>query len=182
MKTIQLSSNVMVSDPCYSVPTWCQTVLSNVLPGKYYIAVHTDQEDRRNYGLVAVHENYVSQRKRWFTIGVFGVDSGQAGIFDMASYRNDETAESITTPEYDFALGREGDGDLWYEKMCKLTLATKDSWGSYDSGVVSSSGWGDGEYPLRVQRDKGKIVGIHLDFGMTEVQAKFLNSLVEEKA
>lgn len=182
MKTIQLSSNVMVSDPCYSVPTWCQTQLDNVLAGKYYIDVQTDEDDGRNYAIVAVHEDYVSQKKRWYNHGEFGVDSGQAGIFDMASYRNDEVAESITTPEYDFSIPRHEDGDEWYIKMCKLTLATENSWGSYDRGVVSSSGWGDGSYPLKVQKDKGKIVGICLDFGMTDVQAKFLSSLIGEQA
>lgn len=182
MKTIQLSSNVMVSDPCYSVPTWCQTQLDNVLAGKYYIDVQTDEDDGRNYALVAVHEDYVSQKKRWYNHGEFGVDSGQAGIFDMASYRNDEIAESITTPEDDFTINRDQEGDEWYIKMCKLTLATKNHWGSYDRGVVSSSGWGDGSYPLKVQRDKGRIVGICLDFGMTDVQAKFLMSLIGEKA
>jgi hypothetical protein len=156
--------------------------LDNVLAGKYYIDVQTDEDDGRNYALVAVHEDYVSQKKRWYNHGEFGVDSGQAGIFDMPSYRNDKIAESITTPEDDFTIDRHQDGDEWYIKMCKLTLATENSWGSYDRGVVSSSGWGDGSYPLKVQRDKGRIVGICLDFGMTDVQAKFLSSLIGEQA
>ena len=32
---IQLGEEVMVSDPCYSIGTWCQIKLSNVLPGFY---------------------------------------------------------------------------------------------------------------------------------------------------
>ena len=32
MNQITLSENVMVSDPCYSLDTWCQTKLNNVLP------------------------------------------------------------------------------------------------------------------------------------------------------
>ena len=31
MNQITLSENVMVSDPCYSTDTWCQTKLDNVL-------------------------------------------------------------------------------------------------------------------------------------------------------
>ena len=36
-KTIKLSDIVMVSDPCYKVPTWCQKKLTNVLNGEYKI-------------------------------------------------------------------------------------------------------------------------------------------------
>ena len=36
MKTITLSNVVMVSDPCYKLDTWCQTIITNVLPGTYY--------------------------------------------------------------------------------------------------------------------------------------------------
>ena len=44
MKTITLSENVMVSDPCYSPDTWCQTKLNNVLPGNYIVDVDYSDE------------------------------------------------------------------------------------------------------------------------------------------
>ena len=54
-------------------------------------------------------------------------------------------------------------GEKWYEKMCKFTLCD-DQWGSYNTGVVSSSGIGDGSYKLLVAKHNGMIVGIAIDF------------------
>jgi hypothetical protein len=92
-----------------------------------------------------------------------GVDSGQCGIFCMTSYRNDEIAESITTPEVNFPYGDGGAGEAWYVKMCKFTLGGE-GWGLYDTGVVTSSGIGDGMYPLEVMMDGDKVVGIKVVF------------------
>ena len=101
----------------------------------------------------------------------------------MSSYKNDAIASSITTPDktYDgrpFTLGvKDRDGDEWYEKMCQFTLSPE-SWGMYDTGVVSSSGIGDGGYRCLVAKHKGKIVGIAIDFGMEKFPNKFLNELI----
>jgi hypothetical protein len=98
----------------------------------------------------------------WF--GDFGVDSGQAGVFDAASYRDDAYAAGITTPEVDFVLpGHDLEGDAWYEKMCKFTLAN-DGWGTYAAGAVSSSGYGDGMYPVYGAEVDGKVVALQLVF------------------
>ena len=182
--TIQLNDVVMVSDPCYTIPTWCQTKLINVLPGSYKPFVHKSDSfgwGMRCHYLGAVHTDYANQDLSWREFGVdVGVDSGQAGIFSIESYRNDEIAESITTPESNFCLGDyskdESDGDVWYEKMCQFTLSDN-QWGSYDTGVVSSSGIGDGGYRCLVAKKKGKIVGICIDFGLEDQPNKFINTL-----
>ena len=44
MNQITLSENVMVSDPCYSPDTWCQTKLNSVLPGLYNVDVQKSDE------------------------------------------------------------------------------------------------------------------------------------------
>ena len=54
-------------------------------------------------------------------------------------------------------------GDKWYDKMCQFTLG-KEQFGLYDTGVVSSSGIGDGLYPMDVMMDGDKIVGIRLEY------------------
>ena len=180
MNKIKLSGEVMISDPCYSIGTWCQTKVSNVLPGTYL--ANANRQDLGEWGqrimsLVVIHEDYVGKNKRWYALSDIGVDSGQAGIFDMASYRNDAIAEEIESPEIDFVLPIRQDGDDWYTKMCKFTLGGK-GWGSYDGGIVSSSGMGDGMYAVYVLKDKKKIVGISIDFGITDTQKEFLESLV----
>ena len=163
--TINLSSNVIVSDPCYSRPTWCQTVLTDVLPGKYISQVNEDPETDRCAELLVIHEEYYQKHLDYVEHSSCGVDSGQLGIFDAASYRNDDYAAGITAPKVDFFLpGDSLEGDAWYEKMCKFTLDSL-GYGSYDAGVVSRSGWGDGMYPLDVARnDQGQIVAMQVIF------------------
>lgn len=183
MKTINLEEEVMVSDPCYSIPTWCQIKLTGVLPGKYKticrITTETNGWGDRCSILMAVHENYLLENLSWRNHpGEVGVDSGQAGIFSFESYRNDEVAEGITTPEIDFVLPyNDKEGDKWYEKICKFTLSNE-RWGLYDKGVVSCSGIGDGGYRCLVTKKNGKIVGIAIDYLMERFPNKFLNEII----
>ena len=169
MNQITLSENVMVSDPCYTPDTWCQTKLDNVLPGLYNVEVERHDEGTgwgvRVSSITVIHEDYVDDGD-WEQHSECGVDSGQCGIFCMTSYRNDEMSVGITTPTLDnpFVLPyNDKGGDMWYEKMCHFTLH-KDQWGLYDTGVVSSSGIGDGLYPMDVMMDGDKIVGIRLEY------------------
>jgi len=171
MNQITLSENVMVSDPCYTDPTWCQTKLNGVLPGRYNVEVEkSDQGDwgTRVSGITILHESITDDgvSLEWEDHSECGVDSGQCGIFCMTSYRNDELSESITTPDVNFNLGdyrKDDGGEKWYEKMCRFTLS-EDQFGLYDTGVVSSSGIGDGLYPLEVMMDKEKIVGMRITY------------------
>ena len=170
MNQITLSENVMVSDPCYSPDTWCQTKLDNVLPGLYNVEVDRHDEGTgwgvRVSGITILHESITDDgiSLEWEDHSECGVDSGQCGIFCMTSYRNDELSEGITSPETDFVLPyNDNEGDKWYEKMCMFTLS-KDQFGLYDTGVVSSSGLGDGLYPMEVMMDKEKIVGIRITY------------------
>jgi hypothetical protein len=169
MNQITLSENVMVSDPCYTPDTWCQTKLNNVLPGKYNVEVDKHDEGTgwgvRVSSITVIHEDY-TDTDDWEQHSECGVDSGQCGIFCMTSYRNDEMSVGITTPTLDnpFVLPyNDKGGDMWYEKMCHFTLH-KDQWGLYDTGVVSSSGIGDGQYPLDVMMDGDKIVGMRITY------------------
>ena len=47
--------------------------------------------------------------------------------------------------------------------MCKFTLSGQ-GWGSYETGVVTSSGYGDGGYPLEVVEEDDKIVGMRITY------------------
>lgn len=171
MTTIKLSKNVRVSDPCYDDSVWCKTRLTDVYPGEYNVSVEKSNEGswgNRVSRLTVIHKGYVMEcadESNWVEHSEIGVDSGQAGIFCESSYRNDEIVESITTPEMDFVLPyNDSPGDAWYEKVCKFTLA-KPQWGMYDTGVLSSTGYGDGSYPLEVVRnDDGEIVGMRITY------------------
>jgi hypothetical protein len=60
--------------------------------------------------------------------------------------------------------------------MCRFTLS-ENSWGAYDGGVVSSSGIGDGMYTVSVWKCHRQIVAINIDFGITDTQKEFIESL-----
>jgi hypothetical protein len=165
---INLSENVRVSDPCYTDDVWCKTQLKNVLPGSYNCKVaHSDEGawGVRISSITLVHENYTDDESlEWNYHSDIGVDSGQAGVFCETSYRNDEVAAGITTPEVDFMIPQDDAGDAWYTKMCKFTLGGE-GYGAYDTGLVSCSGIGDGSYPLYVVYDENdKIVAMQIDY------------------
>ena len=166
-QTINLGAEVYVTDPCYSVSTWCQLKLSDVLPGQWIAVMIPDElgGSYRNAELHLVHKDYQASGNLMYDwLGDFGVDSGQAGVFNAASYRNDAAAEKIETPQVDFSIGRDMEGDAWYEKMCRFTLA-ESGWGTYDEGAVSSSGYGDGMYAAYgANNEDGKLVSINLVF------------------
>lgn len=159
MKSIKLGSEVRVSDPCYGDDVWCKTRLTGVLPGEYDVDVQLSDEGdwgNRVSSLRVTHRDYVGKQLTYQEHGDIGVDSGQAGIFCESSYRNDSV--DIDTPESDFVLPYNDDsGDSWYEKMCKFTLS-EHKFGTYETGVVTSSGFGDGSYPLAVARDGDKNI------------------------
>ena len=188
--TIILGNEVIVSDPCYSIPTWCQKIVKNVLPGEY--SVFCKKHDTDGWGnrvsmLMAVHTDHEDNILKWKLQGprgIIGVDSGQAGIFDIKSYRNDSIAEKIglgdgdisffgVSPWKEMSENREGnEGEKWYVTMCSRTLGEQ-SWGTYNNGVVSSSGFGDGGYDLFVARVNRKVVAFAIDFGVEE--AKYID-------
>jgi len=86
-----------------------------------------------------------------------GVDSGQAGFFDLASYTNavkDRSDTSQDGPAF----------EKFYREICDQTLSD-DQFGGVDFGAVSSSGYGDGRYPCYVRRnDRGEVIAAFIAF------------------
>ena len=172
MELIKLEKEVVVSDPCYTIPTWCQAVISNVKPGFYHSSVRKHESEgwgNRCAMLFAIHEDYYNTPHlligNWEKTNYdIGVDSGQCGIFSKDSYRDDSYKFPFKPYDFgiDFPTNDEG-GDLWYRHMCKHTLSDK-QWGTYEKGIVTTSGFGDGSYDLFVVKKRGKIVAFAVDF------------------
>lgn len=173
MKTINLNDIVIVSDPCYPIGTWCQFQLNNVLPGEYYVNVIRSKscyDDNAIAALVAVHKDHIGGNIKFRTIKEANivVDSGQAGIFSYKTYRNDEIFKDIPSKLYGTYenMMRNPDnpsGSHWFGHMTDRTLWGKD-WETYDEGVVSRSGDGDGIYRLCVAKKNNQVVGIAIDY------------------
>jgi hypothetical protein len=180
--TITLGKEVMVSDPCYTEPTWCQIKLDDVKPGNYN-AYHKEHDcgewGVRSSMLLVIHQDHTEDELEWDQEdGEVGVDSGQAGIFSYETYRKDGLEMEVPTVGYDgrsfewldtLSRADEVGGD-WYTKMCKKTLTT-DGWGTYDQGIVSRSGFGDGSYTLYTARIEGEVVAMAVDFAVEETPA-----------
>jgi hypothetical protein len=169
-KQIKLGEHAVVTDPCHHDDFMCMTILRNLRPGMYNVSVDRGEIPiwgLRNKSLTVLHENIKSPV--WEDHSNLPVDSGQLGVFCMTEYRDDEVADKLPW------LTEKGDpfggtyikddipGEDWYVKMCDRTL-NGDNWGVYDTGVVSSSGVGDGFYSVEVSEMDGQVHGIKITF------------------
>ena len=155
MKTITLGNKVMVSDPCYGMNTWCQGVVENVMPGIYNCTVEYSDEGDWGVRVSAIEVMHQNARMYFMDAADFevGVDSGQAGIFDYEYYAKHHLDRSVR-PHVD---------DDWYERVCDITLAKESAGTIDDSGLVSSSGYGDGGYTCYLAKNgDGCVVGLRV--------------------
>lgn len=108
---ITLGNKVRVSDPCYDIDTWCAGTLENVLEGNYKCfsqSVDSGDWGVRVASIEVVHEDYLNiiTPTELQNIDV-GVDSGQAGIYDL---------------DYFIKARADKHGkDKWYKKVCDIT-------------------------------------------------------------
>lgn len=173
--TFELTKTVLhLSDPCYSDVESGITVkkaLPGTWSGKLRYAVGWGL---RPYYVGAFHSTYAGripttpaeiEANSWERLkGSVGVDSGQAGIYDMAHYRDDKVI--IEDPK--FSRGDEEEtGERWYGANCDRTCGDdcKVGAGIIPHGVVSSSGDGDGGYAAYVKKNEDRqVVGVIIDF------------------
>lgn len=170
--TFEVDSSVMVvSDPCYSIGTWMTEEIWGVKPGTWHASIETEDTGDifgvRIWKLHAVHSDYIDKVDglREINHGEFGVDSGQAGIFDYKHYQDNNDAAGMS---YEHFVGKP-----WYDLCCTLTMRTEHDVGVLPHGVVSCSGLGDGLYEFKCFAptdgpDKDKTVAITLDYKLDE--------------
>ena len=160
---IILTGTVCVSDPCYDRDTWCMTVLKNVKRGRWqaYASIDTiDSCGERCYVLELFHRNTRhSEDLNWVKNTALGVDSGTMSVIDSPFYRQ----KNGSSKEFE---SDEKAIELFMAKC--FSLADKKAgifaYGSQKAGVVCSSGFGDGVYPLYTVEKDGEIVAIKINF------------------
>lgn len=146
---------LMVSDPCYDEGVWCMGKLEQVRNGTWFASaerVQTEGWGERIASLHIRHESHVLTDADTWERAPFevGVDSGQAGFWDLPSYPQDK--------------GDIDDPTSFYGAVCALTLSERGA-GVMQGGAVSSSGYGDGGYVCSfVRGEDGKIVAAKIDF------------------
>lgn len=152
---IVLGDKAYLSDPCYGEHV-CNEII-NVIPGTYNVYITRCESldifyKGRVSSIFAIHKDYSKKYNKlsaddrenlWCS-----VDSGTCGIFD-----------------YDYFVSTRDDDDVdeeWYEKH--IIGRMKDYLITDGKGAVSSSGVGDGTYPVYAEYDKNKAYSIRIKF------------------
>ena len=152
------STTLLATDPCYDIPTWCTTTIENMLPGKYLAKAIISNEGswgERTKELIIVHESKVDNKlsSGWKWEGDCGVDSGQLGFFEKDLYPKGEST------------GEMDDKESFYGQCCTITLNDEnDGCGVLPYGAVTSSGYGDGNYPCYIAKTKQGVYAVRVKF------------------
>lgn len=178
------SGELIVSDPCYKVGTWCAGSLKAVngewKASSYGADIHWAGERyiRRVTSLIVESSKDNSESMEWERTKIHaGVDSGQMSIYDIKFYRDDAEAEGRDISSWTYGKKPKGKGETFYAAACCLTLGdyVRDESGDRQRGftpggilphgVVSSSGEGDGGYAVYVKKNsKGLIIAVKVNF------------------
>lgn len=166
--SFQVCSKLVVSDPGYQLGTWCAGEISMPRHGKWNAYVL--RKKLRNWGeriakLLIIHEDEGGPDKKrkwvWEAIDV-GVDSGQAGFFDLLWYRKNKKIVPEDLGEHEGVCKEEP----FYHACGTHTLSKKQA-GCLSHGALSSSGIGDGSYNCYSFQGKDKrVVAAYIDFGL----------------
>jgi hypothetical protein len=146
---VTASPNIIVTDPSNDIGTWCQDTIKNARIGRWKASVcYSDEKmwGTRVSSIQITHEDLSLKQlpdMDWIRQKAsIGVDSGQAGFFQLERYHED-------------GRGEYGKDDTFYGKICNLTLSDKQA-GVIEYGCASSSGFGDGVYRLETIENKEK--------------------------
>ena len=171
--TFRIESGIArVTDPCYDLKTWCSGQVEKVMNGEWkaYV-IKSDEGDwgNRCAFLIACHctikkkPHYDDTDWREETFEV-GVDSGQAGIFDLKHYKDDNSVAEVKRVHNESIC----EDEPFYSICCDRTLSETGA-GVIPFGCVSSSGYGDGGYTcFTMQNEDGQLDAIMIDFGVLD--------------
>lgn len=158
------SGKLVVSDPCYDLDenTIIMGVLDNVQNGAWSASV--SKTEVQDWGetcakLIACHSSIADKLEtlEWVKGNfIVGVDSGQAGIFDVSKYRIPDADADHTEPN-------DTDSE-WYYACCDMTASNEEA-GVLDGGVVSRTGFGDGAYAVYYAvNGQNQVIGVKIIF------------------
>lgn len=144
------TSHIDITDPCYDKDVWCRLNGIEIQEGNYecvsWILHDTytydgEQHNCTNIAIAGIYLNgTIPDEEGMEQIGSIGVDAGLAGFFN-------------NKPDYD--------DDQWHA-FCEQIL-NGDAWITED-GFFTSSGYGDGCYPVTAFKLNDKIVALEIQF------------------
>jgi hypothetical protein len=155
-----VSGTLVVTDPSYErTKSPIQAVLHRALRGPWkarLLSLEID-DDTVPAMLLASHAEHPCPPDEaiWSEVsdllGV-GVDSAQAGIFDLQHYRDEAIAPATAADE-----------SAWYAMVC-AAQRQRAGGGVVPYGCVARSGFGDGLYPCWTVNFEGRVVGVAVSF------------------
>ena len=145
--TREYKGRVDVTDPCYDRDTWCRLNDVEIKPGEYECWADVwDNTQTNGWGerVARLGIRLLGSDERTFNyLGEIGVDAGLAGFFED---KKDYTSEE------------------WLEFCEEIDRSNSKAW-ILNEGFFSSSGYGDGGYPVYAARDaSGQIVALEIQF------------------
>jgi hypothetical protein len=181
------SAVLIVSDPCYGeMGTNLNAEVGPVLVGNWIAEAYTAEcrdWGQRCFRLLAYHESAEKTihqgRFKWHSN--CAVDAGLMSVFDSADYHRDKSIPGNFLFSGQFAPRKPAkgthaqelivDGDRWWQWIlffadCESEGMRQDEGFALPSGAVTSSGYGDGVYPLCVHRRPRKALydAVRVDF------------------
>ena len=149
------SGTVVVADPCYGRETVKDKNNATIVELRQgcYEAYCSRSEDNRISALCIIPAMVDIEDVCYgdYELGVAGVDSGTCGIFCNDYHKKTHT-------KYDVS-------DDWYDEFIIADGECPDTGITDDSGVFSSSGYGDGCYPVFAVTDRyGNQFGVLIEF------------------
>lgn len=151
--TITLGEIAFLSDPCYgTISKWNCTM--EMIPGEYFVFITrtmTQTIQGRISSLYVVHKDFFKNFKKRPNNDHerlrCAVDSGTCGIFSAEYFEKFHDENGVD--------------DDWYEKnvieMDEFKITDK-------KGAISSSGLGDGLYPVFAEYKNGKAFALRIKF------------------
>lgn len=158
------SGQLVVSDPCYELGTTSDVIMGVVEPalnGTW--AAEVEKVELPDWGeanakLTAYHQSVAEQSAflEWIKCPfIAGVDSGQAGIFDIEKYRIPDEGAAPDSSDTD---------SDWYYACSDITESGEEA-GVLVGGVVSRTGIGDGAYGVyKAVNAQNQVVGVKIVF------------------
>ena len=148
---------IMVSDPCYDIGTWCQGIIKDVAIGEYEVLYFEGYKSEywpedRLIGIYLKDCDIKYKNLKWEDVaGSFGMDAGMASISDMETYKK---------------WRKEDESDKWWDDLCfgNNGMVANDT-RILDDGIICNSGYGDGSYYVKEARNaENKVVAIMIEF------------------
>ena len=148
--TFEVTSNkLLVGDPCYDYDSddsdgWFD-LLSTIEVDNGTWHAYAYEGKSTNVCKIVIHRDNIQLDDIFFSevkMACVGVDSGQAGFFDLKNYKDDFLVGNSKI--MDFSMTDKG--AKWYNMCCYITIKSKICGGIVPYGVVSQSGYGDGYY------------------------------------